>query len=60
MWRRVIIDRADRMVREKMVPVIIEAQNLKKHYVTAKKSIFNKNEKTLHALDGVSLVIRKG
>ena len=42
-----------------MSEVILQVENLKKHFVT-KKGLFKSKNKVLKAVDGISLSIRKG
>lgn len=39
---------------------VMEVQNLRKHYTPSGPGLFHRNRKVLHALDGVSLSIRRG
>lgn len=41
-------------------PYIVQARELKKYYAIAQKGLFSQQHQTLHALDGVSLAIRRG
>ena len=54
-------DNQEQSVFSSEAPVLMEAKALTKHYVSSSgKGFFKREKKILHALDGVSLLIREG